>query len=335
MHRQTADHIARVMKAVRRCPGTPVARGELTLDPAFARKYLKWRSRDSRTESLSDTALLIECCKCLELDLICLQSENVAESGACSLVALDDIRHIAGAGLFVFWVVNGAFQTAMTQGDMMAFLMKTAAAPNAIAAALERISGKVTDVMAKGVAAGAHGIILADDIAYRQSTYVSPSFVERHLLPLWRRQVAFAKDLGVPVFFHSDGNLKAILPFIAAAGFDGLQCVESSAGMDLGDIKKGYGGHLCLMGSIDPGLLCEAEGVDDSDSRYACLRRSVADAMAAAGDGGVILGTCSGLHAGMSPRLVDTLYRLAAEMDPMCRKRFAAAGPASRTEIEK
>ena len=310
------SRISRVMNAIRREPGIPVARGELTLDPAFARDFLTWRTRGRATAPLSDTDLLIECCRSLQLDLVCLQAGNGREGEPDPPGNPADVIRFAEQDLFVFWVVNGSFQTAMTCGDMMAFLMKTAAAPDEVAGELKRISGQVTAAMAEGVAAGAHGLIIADDIAYQLSTYISPTFIERHLLPVWHEQTAFARDLGVPVFFHSDGNLNTVLSHIAAAGFDGLQCVEPSAGMDLAEIKRAYGGDLCLMGNVDPALLSEPDNPDDAENSHDRLGRAVADVMAAAGDGGLIFGTCSGLYAGMSPALVDRMYRLAAELDP-------------------
>ena len=304
------SHISRVMDAIRRRPGSPVARGELTLDPAFARDFLAWRARGPVPHSEAD--LLFVCCRALGLDLVCLQAGNGGNGGADPA----DVQRFADRDIFVFWIVNGAFQTAMTCGDMMAFLIKTAAAPDAVAAELEGLSGGVTAAMAQGAAAGAHGIILADDIAYQQSTYVSPAFVERHLLPVWRRQAAFAHGLGVPVLFHSDGNLRAVLPHIVAAGFDGLQCMEPAAGMDLADIRRTWGGKLCLMGSIDPALLSEPRDPDDEGDPGGRLRRAVEGVMAEAPGGGLIFGTCSGLHEGMSPGRVAEMYRLASELDP-------------------
>jgi uroporphyrinogen decarboxylase len=246
---------------------------------------------------------------------VCLQAEN-GRTEAAPKADTAAVKRIADQDLFVFWIVNGAFQMAMTGGDMMGFLRQVAAAPDAVAAALGRLSDGVSAAMAEGVAAGAHGIILADDIAYQQSTYISPTFVERHLLPVWRRQTAFARELGVPVFFHSDGNLNPVLPHIAAAGFDGLQCMEPSAGMDLAEIQKIYGKDLCLMGNIDPALLSEPDDPGGGDNPNGPLRRAVEGVMAAAAGGGLIFGTCSGLYEGMSPARVDAMYRLASQLDP-------------------
>ena len=42
----------------------------------------------------------------------------------------------------------------------------------------------------------------------------------------------------VPVFLHSDGNVNAVLEKVTEAGFDGIQSLQPSAGMDIGEVKN-------------------------------------------------------------------------------------------------
>ncbi len=312
-----ASGLSRVLAAIRHEPGAPLARGELALDLNFAKGFLRWRKNSAAANALADNDLIIACCRALDLDLVCIPAHESASEETGLLGRRADIPGISAEGLFVFWVVDGSFQSAMAQRGTLETLKAIAASPDEVCQELRHRSTRVTEVMAQGVAAGAHGIILADDIAYRQSTYMSPDFVEQHLLPIWQTQVAAARDLGVPVFFHSDGNLNGVLATIVAAGFDGLQCLEPTAGMDLSEIKARYGKALCLMGNIDPALLSEPGSQLVPEPRCERLRRAVLDltASAADGDGGLIFGTCSGLHAGMSPERVQYMYNLAAEPD--------------------
>ncbi len=306
--------LSRVLAAIRHEPEAPLARGELTLDRTFARGLLNWREKDAAADSLSDADLLIECCRALKLDLVCVQPQDFASEEPDLLGNLTDIPRLTAEGVFVFWVVDGSFQRAMARRGTLKLLEDIAASPDEVCKELQQLSGQVMAALAQGVAAGAHGVIIADDIAYRQSTYMSPDFVRQQLLPVWQTQVTTARDLGVPVFFHSDGNLNAVLPTIAAAGFDGLQGIEPAADMDLPEIKARYGKSLCLMGNIDPALLSEQGSRIEAKPYYWRLRRAVLDLMASGGgDGGLIFGTCSGLHAGMSPGRVQYMYDLAAD----------------------
>ena len=95
-------------------------------------------------------------------------------------------------------------------------------------------------------------------------------------------------------------------------GFDGLHCIEPSAGMDIKEIKQEYGERLCLMGNIDPALLVDHNRVGAPDKDNHNLTLAVESLMAsAAPGGGFIFGSCSGLHRGMSPRKVHFMFELA------------------------
>lgn len=144
-------------------------------------------------------------------------------------------------------------------------------------------------------------------------------------------QVNAAKGSQVRVFFHSDGNISAVLPAIVEAGFDGLHCIEPAAGMNIREVKEKYGRNLCLMGNIDPALLTpdtadlRSPGTAGSHNNkynsnynnfcFPELAQAVTELIsAAAPGGGFIFGTCSGLHAGLSPKKVRFMYELAEKI---------------------
>ena len=288
--------------------------GELVLDLQFVRELLAWKGEGPIPEGLDPADLLIECCRVLTLDLVCLQSDQIVDKQADPVIGLEHIQRFKDADLFVFWIVNGAFQSAVRRHGLMAVLSMIAKSPDDLAAEFKSTSDQVTAAMEKGVDAGAHGIILADDIAYNQSTYMAPDFIGRYLQPVWEAQTTKANELGVPVFFHSDGNLNKVLPLIVAAGFDGLQCVEPSAGMDIIEISAQYGQSLCLMGGIDPTLLIHDENLCDIETAVNNLRRAVTTLMESdLTNSGFIFGSCSGLYPGMSPELVHYMHQLVAD----------------------
>lgn len=150
---------------------------------------------------------------------------------------------------------------------------------------------------------GINGILLADDIAYNQGVIVRPDILRKTVFPSLIRQLEYAKQLGLPVFFHSDGNLMAVLDDIVAAGFDGLQCMEALAGMDIGTIKAQYGHKLCLWGNLDPAELLEVCDLDE-------LARSVQQIIHTVGHG-LIFGTSSGLFERMRLDNIRAVYKAA------------------------
>jgi uroporphyrinogen decarboxylase len=90
---------------------------------------------------------------------------------------------------------------------------------------------------------------------------------------------------------------------IAGSGFDGLQCIETAAGMDLATIKANYGQQLCLWGNLDPACLVEALSGEAIDARVEAVLAS------GARNGGLIFGTSSGLFEGMHPRSIERAYQ--------------------------
>lgn len=301
----------RTLRAIERKPNAPVARGELVIDRRFALDLANWCG-DASASGSDDTQLLLTCCRLLKLDLVCIPAQASAWQGTVLTPPVKDIGQFADDGLFVFWMVDGAFQSAVTEKGMMTVMTDLARSRDEMVREIRQRSRQVTATISRSVVPGAHGILVADDIAYRQSTMVALDFIKDCLLPLWKEQTKAAHDLGVPVFFHSDGNLNAVLPLIVEAGFDGLQCIEPAASMDIGAVKKQYGEKLCLMGNIDPALLTVSDFGNNKEKED--LQRSVDEIIAAAdGRGGLIFGTCSGLHAGMAPELVHHMYRLAAQ----------------------
>jgi uroporphyrinogen decarboxylase len=304
----------RVHQVLSRALGAPVARGELVLDVQFAREFLAWKNDSPVPDKLGPTDLLLECCRSLKLDIICLPSDEAVGKQPEPFISIESIRSFRDAGLFVFWIVDGVFQSAVLRHGLMTVFKMIAKSPDVLAAEFKSTSDQVIAFMRQGVEAGAHGIILADDIAYNQGTYMSPDFIERYLQPVWKTQTERATELGVPVFFHSDGNLNKALPHITAAGFDGLQCIEPAAGMDVIEIAAQYGRSLCLMGGIDPALLVHDEHLYDMKTARKRLRRAITRLMESdPASGGFIVGSCSGLYAGMSPELVHCMYQKVSE----------------------
>jgi uroporphyrinogen decarboxylase len=94
------------------------------------------------------------------------------------------------------------------------------------------------------------------------------------------------------------------------AGFDGFQCIEPAAGMEMSQVKAHYGKDLCLMGNIDPAQLIGPNESGTSNHNFECLLKTVEELVSAASPGGrFIFSTCSGLYSGMSPERVLFIYR--------------------------
>ena len=115
------------------------------------------------------------------------------------------------------------------------------------------------------------------------------------------------KHKNIPVFFHSDGDLRKVMDRIVEVGFDGIHSLQPSAGMDIANIKRDYGDVLCLIGNIDLDYVltfAQPQEVEETVKRTIDV---------AAPGGGYILSTCNTLIDSIPPENVLAMYKTAHE----------------------
>lgn len=95
------------------------------------------------------------------------------------------------------------------------------------------------------------GIWIYDDMAFKTMTFCSPAMYRETIWPEHRRLVEFAHGHGMKVIFHSDGDLRGVIPDLMQAGFDCLQPLESKASMDVRELAPQVGDKLALFGNIN------------------------------------------------------------------------------------
>ncbi len=291
----------RVSGTIRGLAVDRVPRGELVIDPAFCCRALQ------REPFTFETAL--QCWELLKLDLVVLAAPNQyipgADLGGGELTG--NIRHWRReTDYFIFALVNGGFARALASVGFQQFMTGVRSEKNALQEMIQNFTGDAVNEAIEAINAGAHGIIIADDVAYQKGTYLSPAQLrELYFSPL--SELLEQLKAAVPVFFHSDGNLDKVLPDLVNAGFSGLQGLEPNAGMDLAAVKAAYGKDLCLMGNVDLSLLDPAVSEE-------VLRAAVYKTIQAGKEGGrYIFGTCGGLHRELNVAQVLKMYRFALE----------------------
>ena len=55
--------------------------------------------------------------------------------------------------------------------------------------------------------------------------------------------------------FHTDGDVKPVIPLFIKAGFDAMQPMEAKARMDLREFAPIYGGKITFFGNMDAQVL--------------------------------------------------------------------------------
>ena len=93
---------------------------------------------------------------------------------------------------------------------------------------------------------------LQDDIAYTNGLVIPPARLRELFFPWLNEAAALCHARGRPLLYHSDGDLRQVLPDIVAAGVDALHPIEPKC-MDIVAVKREYGDRLALVGNLDLG----------------------------------------------------------------------------------
>lgn len=174
-------------------------------------------------------------------------------------------------------------------------LMAIAAEPELVRALVD-LSVEINLAMAKEVASrGVKIVYTGDDYAGDTGPLMSPAHFRDLFAPALRRVVSGFKSLGLLVIKHTDGMLWPIIDSIVDSGIDCLDPIDPLAGMDLGEVKKKYGGRIALKGNVDCAhLLTLGTPAEVAEATKEALRKG-------APGGGYILSSSNTIHSAVKP----------------------------------
>lgn len=247
----------------------------------------------------------------LGLDLICLAADyappnNKGALPSADAVGLDAINAWAGkTDLFIFVLIDGGFEWGVKIWGFRQFLVMVMRQSEDVLNLIHQVETLNRRLIRRAAQLGANGFVIADDVAYQRGLLLSPDRLKAQFLPSLARQAETCHAAGLPVFYHSDGNINAILGDIVGCGFDGLQGIETAAGMDLAAVKAEFGRQLCFWGNLDPNCLTAALSDEDLEANVGAVLSS------GTRDGGLIFGTSSGLFKGMRPQSIERAFQYA------------------------
>ena len=163
--------------------------------------------------------------------------------------------------------------------------------------------------MAKAEIAAAEGLldgfVIWGDVAYRQSTFMSPTYWRQYFKPWVAQITAHAHASGLPVIYHGCGNVKAIFPDYIEMGVDAYNPLEAKAGMDVVELRRQYGHQIGFCGNSDI-------QVWESGDRDA-IRREVLRKLSAAQGGGFIFQSDHSVSSAVSGHTYDYIVGIVRE----------------------
>ncbi len=165
--------------------------------------------------------------------------------------------------------------------------------PNFIKEVHEVIARFTVDCYMSYMDAGAELFIESGDLAYKTGPMMSPKKFTEVLLPAYRIITEAVHERGGKIVLHTDEQVTPLLDFVVNCGFDGLQSLEPTAGVDLALVKKKVGDKICLMGNIDVAKTLVYGTKEDvyNDVKYA---------IKTAGPGGGFIVSAANMHPGVN-----------------------------------
>ena len=123
--------------------------------------------------------------------------------------------------------------------------------PELVAEVYRRVGELILHLFERSVEYPAIGALwLGDDLAYTEGLFFSLDFIRQNIFPWYRKIADVAKSHNLPLIFHSDGDIRPILPDLADIGFDAIHPIEPKA-MDIVATKRDWGNRFCIIGNID------------------------------------------------------------------------------------
>jgi len=93
-------------------------------------------------------------------------------------------------------------------------------------------------------------LFIGDDVAFKTGLFLPPDMMKKIWIPRISRIIKPAVDNNIPVLFHSDGKIDALLEDLIDIGVNCINPLDPYC-IDYKDYKKRYGKKIALCGNID------------------------------------------------------------------------------------
>lgn len=247
------------------------------------------------------------CCE-LGMDIVSLSlSESPPTCASYRYFKAEEITQISGDNrLAIVTVIDGPFQRLANKMGLMRLLTSLISNPAAVREGLVNEVNAIHNLILATAKSDVEAVVIADDIAYGQSTYLSQTHFRDFLLPCYTEIIALIHSVGYYGLFHSDGNVSTLISDLVAIGFDGINC--QSEHVDLPALKSQWGQQLTIWGGLDQEFLDAETGTPGQTERLLTMVKSLARG------GKFILGSSSGLFLEKHLQGIKSIYQVVSDI---------------------
>ncbi len=150
-----------------------------------------------------------------------------------------------------FWACAGPLWPIIERRGVLQGLRETLTRPADVGAELDAGMAVLEALIDRGADAGARAFVLAEDLAGSDGPLVAPDFAIAEYFPRVARLVEHAMARGLTSVFHSDGDIRPLIPAIERAGFSGIHA-GGGLGFDafVGMYAVAHDAGLSVMGGL-------------------------------------------------------------------------------------
>jgi len=180
--------------------------------------------------------------------------------------------------------------------------------PDRLGAVINRIGAFYLAMAKAEIEAGKgllDGFVIWGDFAYKQGTFMAPSYWRRYLKPWVAQMAEAAHAAGLPVIYHGCGNVSAVFQDFIDMHIDAYNPLEVKAGMDAVQLRRRYGHKIGFCGNSDITVW------ETGDKK--AIRREILRKLNAAKGGGFIFQSDHSVSSAVSGHTYDSIVKLVRE----------------------
>lgn len=179
------------------------------------------------------------------------EASRFCYAGLCDAARAAQQRHAVRGP---YWVAGPLFCTTCNLMGMEAALVKLLDQPAVWEACVQKVFEFSHNYVTRFVEACGEGLdilYLADDFASQRGALFQPELWRRYLKPRYAQLFAIGKQRGLPVWFHSCGDITAVLPDLIDIGLDVWETVQLHAlPLSPRELKRQFGRHITFFGGV-------------------------------------------------------------------------------------
>jgi len=209
--------------------------------------------------------------------------DSIFEALDYLIAELGNERYICSSSGIAAMPMLGGFDNAMVMYALQ---------PEVIHSANRRAVENLKMTAGNCVRKGSAGVHVEQDMAGTNAPFISPGMFRELCLPYLKESIAIIKQYTEQVNFHNCGMNIPLMDMFVEAGIDCYQSLQTTAGMEIGKLKKMFGDRMTFWGGVAVEILI-AGTPDDT-------RKEVRTAMErGAHGGGFILGPSHSIAYGV------------------------------------